>query len=120
MRSLNLRRTLDDQAIAKLEGKLTDVMNVIPASLIEPEDRNLIKKRARDYIVDTQTRNPPYKQIVAGCILYLRKECNLLDPALNFKQVLAKLGQKPTQAFKVRDALKQRYDEKQAEASKEV
>ena len=53
MRSLNLRRTLDDQAIAKLEGKLTDVMNVIPASLIESEDRNLIKKRARDYIVDT-------------------------------------------------------------------
>ena len=92
MRSLNLRRTLDDQAISKLEGKLTDVMNVIPASLIEPEDRNLIKKRARDYIVDTHTRNPPYKQIVAGCILYLRKECNLLDPALNFKQVLAKLG----------------------------
>jgi hypothetical protein len=44
----------------------------------------------------------------------------LLDPALNFKQVLAKLGQKPTQAFKVRDALKQRYDEKHAEASKEV
>lgn len=35
IRSLNLRRTLDDQAIAKLEGKLNDVINVIPASLIE-------------------------------------------------------------------------------------
>ena len=44
MRSLNLRRTLDDQAIAKLEGKLNDVISVIPASLIEPEDRNLVKK----------------------------------------------------------------------------
>jgi hypothetical protein len=87
IRSLNLRRTLDDQAIAKLEGMLNDVINVIPASLIEPEDRNLIKKRARDYIVDTQTRNPPYKQIVADC-----NECNLMDPALKFKQVLAELG----------------------------
>ena len=76
--------------------------------MLELEDRNLVKKRVKDFILETEEKCPPYKQIVAGCILYLHRDCNLLNPALNFKQLLGKLGKdvKPSFALKAKELFK--------------
>ena len=56
-----MRKTLDEQALSKLEGKLAYIVNLIPNDMLEMEDKNLLKKRCKEFIIEDGNKCPPYK-----------------------------------------------------------